>query len=42
MGFVFGWENKKLRVKLDPSGTPEIDFAIDFGQIFKDLFGWEW
>ena len=42
IGFIFGLENKKLRIKLDPPGTPGIDISIDIGQIIKDVFGWEW
>ena len=32
-GFIFGWENKTLRIKLDPPGAPGIEISIDFGQI---------
>lgn len=39
MGFIFGIENKKLKIKLDPPGTPGIEISIDFGQIIKDIFG---
>ena len=42
MGFIFGIENKKLKIKLDLPGTPGIEISIDFGQIIKDIFGWEW
>ncbi len=42
IGVIFGWENKKLRLKVDPPGWFGFDISIDFGQIFKDLFGWEW
>ena len=42
MGIIFGFENKKLKIKLDPPGTPGIEISIDFGQIIKDIFVWEW
>ena len=42
VGFVFGFENKKFRFKIDPPGFFGFEIAIDFGQILKDLFGWEW
>ena len=44
VGFILGWENKekKFRFKLDLPGAPGIDISINFGQIIKDIFGWEW
>ena len=42
VGFIIGWENKKFRCKFDPPGWLGFDISIDFGQILKDLFGWEW
>ena len=33
MGFIFGIENKKLKIKLDPPLIPGIEISIDFGQI---------
>ena len=42
VGFILGFEDKKFRIKIDPFGFFGFDIAIDFGQIIKDLFGWEW
>lgn len=42
IGCIFGVENKKIKFKLDFAGPPGIEISIDFGQIIKDLFGWEW
>ncbi|MBQ8324468.1 MAG: RHS repeat-associated core domain-containing protein [Clostridia bacterium] len=42
VGFILGWEGKKFRFKLDPPGWFGVDISIDFGQIIKDIFGWEW
>ena len=42
VGCIIGWEDKKLRFKVDPPGWFGFDFSIDFGQIIKDIFGWEW
>jgi hypothetical protein len=42
VGFVVGFENKKFRIKVDPPGFFGFEIAIDFGQVIKDLFGWEW
>ena len=42
VGFILGFENKKFRIKVDPPGFFGFEIAIDFGQIIKDLFGWEW
>ena len=42
VGFILGWEDKKFRFKIDPPGWFGFDISIDFGQIIKDIFGWEW
>lgn len=42
VGFIIGWEDEKFRFKIDPPGWFGFDIAIDFGQILKDIFGWEW
>ena len=42
VGFILGFENNKFRFKIDPPGFFGFEIAIDFGQIFKDVFGWEW
>ena len=42
VGFIFGIENKKLRIKFDLPLVPGFEIAIDFGQMIKDFFGWEW
>ena len=42
VGFILGWEDKKFRFKIDPLGWFGFDISIDFGQIFKDIFGWVW
>ena len=41
VGFIFGIENKKLKIKIDLPGAPGIEISIDLGQIIKDIFGWE-
>ncbi len=42
VGFILGFKNKKFIIKVDPPGFIGFEIAIDFGQIFKDIFGWEW
>jgi RHS repeat-associated protein len=42
VGFILGWEDSKFRFKFDPPGSFGFEISIDFGQIFKDWFGWEW
>ena len=42
VGFILGWEDKNFRFKIDPPGWFGFDISIDFGQIIKDIFGWEW
>ena len=42
VGFILGWKDNKFRLKIDPPGWFGFDISIDFGQIIKDIFGWEW
>ncbi len=38
VGLVLGFEDGKLRLKLDPPGWFGFDFSIDLSQIFRDIF----
>lgn len=38
VGFNFGWEKEKFRLKIDPPGSVGFEIMIDFGRILKDLF----
>ena len=39
VGFIFGIDNGKLKIKLDPPGWFGFEISIDFGKIIQDLFG---
>ena len=39
VGFILGWEDGRIRIKIDPPGWFGLDISIDFGQILKDIFG---
>ena len=39
VGFIFGIDNGKLKIKLDPPGWFGLEISIDFGKIIQDLFG---
>ena len=39
VGVIIGWENGKIRIKIDPPGWLGFDISIDVGQILQDIFG---